>query len=402
MELPSPSPDTTGPSTTAAVSIPMETTTESDEEKMRQILESIWPKPQFWVLIVCHLIVFVVGLIGNALVCIAVCRNHTMRTVTNIFIVNLAVADFLVLLFCMPLTVPVDITQTWFFGSVCCKVITSLQMMSVAVSVLTLAFISLDRWYALCHPLRFRATARWAKKAIALIWILSIMIGTPYMVWSEVHPYDWSPKGTVYFSSCATTWGAQMELYSAIFNFVCLYLLPLCFMLFTYCQIVRVLWKPAIPGHPESRDYSAISGSDGRNSSHGGSGHDTVSAHIRSRRKAAKMLVVVVIIFAFCLLCVHLIIVIRAALGESWKQEDDIKGQLQQAAVCIAHWLFYFNSAVNPIIYNFMSSKFRREFVLSSRCHSRVRLAPLRACGVTCRLREGAAAAAGRRATTCV
>ena len=133
MELPTAAPELAVPSTTvlppeSSTALPMETTTESDEEKLRQILESIWPKPQFWVLIVCHLIVFVVGLIGNALVCIAVCRNHTMRTVTNIFIVNLAVADFLVLLFCMPLTVPVDITQTWFFGSVCCKVITSLQV----------------------------------------------------------------------------------------------------------------------------------------------------------------------------------------------------------------------------------------------------------------------------------
>ena len=133
MELPSVATETSGPTTTglpleSTTDFPLQTTTESDEEKLRQILESIWPKPQFWVLIACHMIVFIVGLIGNALVCIAVCRNHTMRTVTNLFIVNLAVADFLVLLFCMPLTVPVDITQTWFFGSVCCKVITSLQV----------------------------------------------------------------------------------------------------------------------------------------------------------------------------------------------------------------------------------------------------------------------------------
>ena len=141
MELPSAATETSGPTTAdfpvqsttdfppePTTDFPLQTTTESDEEKLRQILESIWPKPQFWVLIACHMIVFIVGLIGNALVCIAVCRNHTMRTVTNIFIVNLAVADFLVLLFCMPLTVPVDITQTWFFGSVCCKVITSLQV----------------------------------------------------------------------------------------------------------------------------------------------------------------------------------------------------------------------------------------------------------------------------------
>ena len=45
-------------------------------------------------------------------------------------------------------------------------------------------------------------------------------------------------------------------------------------------------------------------------------------------------------------------------MGERWEGQNDVIGQLQQAAVCIAHWLFYFNSAVNPIIYNFMSSEY--------------------------------------------
>jgi 7 transmembrane receptor (rhodopsin family) len=65
--------------------------------------------------------------VGNALVCIAV-YNPTMRTVTNIFIVNLAVADFFVILFCLPPTVVWDVTETWFMGKAMCKVITYFQV----------------------------------------------------------------------------------------------------------------------------------------------------------------------------------------------------------------------------------------------------------------------------------
>ncbi|XP_037084829.1 orexin receptor type 2-like [Pollicipes pollicipes] len=347
-------------STTEAVNMTMssEATTLSDAEKLEEILKTMWPTPFLWFLIACHLVVFVVGLVGNALVCIAVLRNHTMRTVTNIFIVNLAVADFLVLLFCLPPTVTVDVTQTWFFGNVACKVITSLQWMSVAVSVLTLTFISLDRWYALCHPLRFLATARWAKKAIVMIWIVSIAISVPYMVWTEVHPFPWSPEGTIYFSYCAPTFG-RWELFSSVASFVGLYLLPLCFMVFTYSQIVRVLWCQAIPGHVQFSDGSVA---DGRHNGQGGpmpQSSDPISARIQSRRKAAKMMVIVVIIFAICLLFVHALIVIRTAMGDGWRE---IPGEVAQASVFISHWLFYFNSAINPVIYNFMSSKFRREF----------------------------------------
>lgn len=55
-------------------------------------------------------------------------RNRTMRTVTNYFIVNLAVADFLVILICLPPTVLWDVTETWFMGTLACKVVLYFQV----------------------------------------------------------------------------------------------------------------------------------------------------------------------------------------------------------------------------------------------------------------------------------
>jgi len=51
-----------------------------------------------------YTMVFLVGLVGNLLVVSVVCRSPRMRNVTNYFIVNLAVADVLVLVFCLPAT----------------------------------------------------------------------------------------------------------------------------------------------------------------------------------------------------------------------------------------------------------------------------------------------------------
>lgn len=100
----------------------------SDDDYLDQIRDFIFPKTWTWVLIFFHSVVFVIGLVGNTLVCIAVYRNHTMRTVTNYFIVNLAVADFLVILFCLPPSVIWDVTMTWFFGIAMCKIVLYLQV----------------------------------------------------------------------------------------------------------------------------------------------------------------------------------------------------------------------------------------------------------------------------------
>jgi hypothetical protein len=93
----------------------------SDDDYLALMENYIFPTPAEWLLIAFHGLVFIAGLIGNALVCAAVVRNPGMRTVTNYFIVNLAVADFMVLVFCLPPSVLWDVTATWFLGDALCK-----------------------------------------------------------------------------------------------------------------------------------------------------------------------------------------------------------------------------------------------------------------------------------------
>lgn len=101
---------------------------EDEGPTTQEFLDFIHPRSWTWALIFFHCVVFVVGLVGNCLVCVAVYRNHTMRTVTNYFIVNLAVADFLVILFCLPPSVVWDVTSTWWFGTAMCKIVLYLQV----------------------------------------------------------------------------------------------------------------------------------------------------------------------------------------------------------------------------------------------------------------------------------
>lgn len=108
----------------------------SNEEYINLIEAHITPDAYDWMLIAMHFLVFTVGLVGNSLVCVAVYRNHTMRTVTNYFIVNLALADLLVIIFCLPSSVLWDVTETWFLGLRLCKAIPYLQ-----VSLHTMLFV---------------------------------------------------------------------------------------------------------------------------------------------------------------------------------------------------------------------------------------------------------------------
>ncbi|KAG8199001.1 hypothetical protein JTE90_001800 [Oedothorax gibbosus] len=330
----------------------------SDEDYLAMIQEYIFPSWVEWILITLHLLVFVVGLVGNALVCVSVYRNHSMRTVTNYFIVNLAFADFLVILVCLPPTVLWDVTETWFFGSALCKLVLYFQSVSVSVSVLTLTFISIDRWYAICHPLSFKSTAASSKGTILLIWAVSLVIVLPEAVVLDTRQNV--PLDMVYLTDCTYTWPEANTRCYQLFLLVSLYVAPFLLMAVAYYQIAKVLWNRNIPGSSETNHYQSRTTV---TSSHRNGGttcrlvtvNPSCEGQIQSRRKAAKMLIAVVVIFGICYFPVHLINALRYTVG------------LPQTKVTtffslVSHWLCYANSSINPIIYNFMNAKFRKEF----------------------------------------
>nr|UDL18270.1 orexin sensor OxLight-ctr [synthetic construct] len=216
-----------------------------DEEFLRYLWrEYLHPKEYKWVLIAGYIIVFVVALIGNVLVCVAVWKNHHMRTVTNYFIVNLSLADVLVTITCLPAALVVDITETWFFGQSLCKVIPYLQTVSVSVSVLTLSCIALDRWYAICHPHKFKSTAKRARNSIVIIWIVSCIIMIPQAIVMECSTvFPGLANKTTLFTVCDERWGGEIypKMYHICF-FLVTYMAPLCLMVLAYLQIFRKLW----------------------------------------------------------------------------------------------------------------------------------------------------------------
>ncbi|XP_050402595.1 orexin receptor type 2 isoform X2 [Patella vulgata] len=290
-----------------------------------------------WILICLSVIVFVMGLVGNALVWFSVWRNPRMRSPTNIFLVNLALADFLVILICLPPTVIADYMGMWILGTAMCKVISYLQKVSVFVSVLTLTAISLERWMAICRPLWFRQTSLRSRRIMVVIWIVSLGVAIPDLV-AMTTLKAYAPTGKVII--CGPWWNKLQEKINILFMFVVFYVIPLLIMTFTYAKVALCLWRSA----SSKDDIESAAASVPR-------------AQLMLRRKKAKMLIVVVMIFAICYLPVYMLFILKCTGVRITISHDAFK-----LIVLTAHWLCYFNSAINPAIYNFMSCTFRREF----------------------------------------
>ncbi|KAG8511238.1 Cholecystokinin receptor type A [Galemys pyrenaicus] len=141
--------------------------------------------------ILLYSLIFLLSVLGNALVIAVLIRNKRMRTVTNIFLLSLAVSDLMLCLFCMPFNLIPNLLKDFIFGSAVCKTTTYFMGTSVSVSTFNLVAISLERYGAICKPLQSRVwqTKSHALKVIAATWCLSFTLMTPYPIYSDLVPF---------------------------------------------------------------------------------------------------------------------------------------------------------------------------------------------------------------------
>ncbi|XP_050171608.1 mu-type opioid receptor isoform X2 [Myiozetetes cayanensis] len=133
-------------------------------------------------IIALYSVVCVVGLFGNFLVMYVIVRYTKMKTATNIYIFNLALADALATS-TLPFQSVNYLMGTWPFGTILCKIVISIDYYNMFTSIFTLCTMSVDRYVAVCHPVKaldFR-TPRNAKIVNVCNWILSSAIGLPVM-----------------------------------------------------------------------------------------------------------------------------------------------------------------------------------------------------------------------------
>lgn len=321
--------------------------------------EYIFPNFVEWIYIGLYIILFCCGIVGNTLVCYVIYTCHHMQTFVNIFIFNLAVADFLVILVCLPPTMMADVTETWYLGETMCKIVPFLQTTSVTVSVLTLSAISVERYFAICKPWTRRLSKRFILRVIVCIWLIGVSVSIPDLIFYSVTP-TFHESITFYLRYCSRQWKSNDNLIYNLVILIVLYSIPICLMAYTYAIISKQLWRKDLPGivEAEHRPMNKITSSG-------------PESQLRSRQRAAKMLIAIVVVFAVCYLPVYVLNLTRITASF-----QEIPANWISIIVLTSHILCYANSVVNPFIYNFMSAKFRKEFqavlrLSRCRCSSR-------------------------------
>uniref|UniRef100_A0A8C8C4H4 Neuropeptide FF receptor 1 n=1 Tax=Oncorhynchus tshawytscha TaxID=74940 RepID=A0A8C8C4H4_ONCTS len=290
--------------------------------------------------ILAYLFIFLLCMVGNVLVCLIVLGNRRMRTVTNLFILNLAVSDLLVGIFCIPTTLVDNLITGWPFTNTVCKMSGLVQGMSVAASVFTLVAIAVDRFRCIVFPFQPKLTLIVAKVTIAMIWVLAVVIMCPsaaaltvvevadhYMVYNQ----DYNKTYPLY--SCYENFAdpKMRKVYTTVL-FAHIYLVPLALITVMYGRIGVKLYTSVV-----SRREHLIS---------------------QKKIKVIKMLIVVALLFMLSWLPLWTLMLLTDYAGLDEEQLELLTGYIFP----FAHWLAFSNSSVNPIIYGYFNENFKRGF----------------------------------------
>ncbi|XP_012341866.1 growth hormone secretagogue receptor type 1 isoform X3 [Apis florea] len=284
------------------------------------------------------IIVMVLGIIGNLMVPIVVFRGKDMRNSTNIFLVNLSVADLCVLLICTP-TILVEVNsgpEIWPLGEHMCKAVPFVELTVAHASVLTILAISFERYYAICEPLRvgYMCTKARATFLCFVAWIVAALCTSPILLMAT---YEEENKDGTYIPTCYTKANTYWTISFVLFTIIIFFVIPFLILVVLYTVIARHLMTNPTISRGSSNNL------------------------LKYRKQVMLMLGTVVLCFFLCLLPFRaltlwiLVVPIKVIL--------DFGIERYFTLLYFCRVMLYLNSAINPILYNLMSTKFREGFL---------------------------------------
>ncbi|XP_029359603.1 thyrotropin-releasing hormone receptor [Echeneis naucrates] len=296
-----------------------------------------------------------VGIVGNVMVILVVLTTKHMRTPTNCYLVSLAAADLMVLTAAGLPNITDALCGQWVYGYAGCLGITYFQYLGINASSCSITAFTVERYIAICHPIKaqFLCTLSRAKKIIMLVWALTSVYCVMWLFLSDTTKLVYA---NVVRLSCAYKVSRSHYLPIYFTDFAVFYVLPLMLATVLYGLIARILFLNPLPADPKESTKKWK-----KETSQGGrmvSASSSCSTTAASRRQVTKMLAVVVILFALLWMPYRTLVVVNSFLKKAY---------LDTWFLLFCRLCIYLNSAINPVIYNAMSQKFRAAF--KKLCH---------------------------------
>ncbi|XP_073673172.1 trace amine-associated receptor 4-like [Garra rufa] len=288
------------------------------------------------VLYVVMVLMILTTVFGNLLIIISISHFKQLQSPTHLIVRSLAASDCLLGSLVMPYSMVRSVEGCWYLGDVVCKVHSSLDMTFSISSLIHLSLISVDRYWAICDPLRYkmRVTNTAVTVFTTLTWLFSFLYSFS-IVFSGVNKIGLeSFIMQVYcVGSCVLFFNKQWGLICSLLTFF----LPGTIMSSLYMKIFHVARKHAKV--MSERVTVATGGLKGQSSA-------------QREGKAAKTLAIVMGVFYLCWLPFFTATAVDPFLNFV------TPGDVFDALV----WFGYFNSTCNPLIYGFFYPHFQKAF----------------------------------------
>ncbi|XP_061172379.1 neuropeptide receptor 15-like isoform X2 [Saccostrea echinata] len=293
-------------------------------------------------------IIGVLGIVGNSLVITVILIDRKMRqSVTNVFIMNLAIADLFIMVFFVPDIIQFILNRGWMIGVGMCKFNRYIQVTCLYVSVLSLVSVCIERFVAIVFPIKAQILCNRRKNfiVVSLIWSVGIMYGLPTALYNQVIPVPLRN-----FSLCLTSFPNMLDQHIYKFSeFALFYFIPVCIQIVLYAIIGQRLYVSTSELHTKfqmRKDTSCKS--------------DRAGDTIKARKGVVKMLAASVIVYTACYAPPQVLLFYNVISNTKFQQTWEF--------VAIVHVIAYINSAANPILYSIFSQNFRKNFKKCLKC----------------------------------
>lgn len=264
---------------------------------------------------------WLLSVVGNALVCLVIHRSRRTQSTTNYFVVSLACADLLLSIGSTPFVLLQFTSGRWALGGVMCKLVRYFQYLAPGVQIYVLLSICVDRFYTIVYPLSFKVSREKAKKMIAASWVFDAAFVSPVFFFYN------SDLGSHCNYFLPNSWDGAI--YSVV-HLLLGYLLPCVLIVLFYQKVIKYIWRIGTDGRTVRRTMNIVP---------------------RTKVKTIKMFLMLNAVFLLTWLPFYIV--------QLWhpSEADNRKSSMLFMAIT---WISFSSSASKPTLYSIYNANFRK------------------------------------------